>query len=210
MNLILLGAPGAGKGTLAKKIVKDYHIPQVSTGDILRENIKNETPVGKLAKEFIDKGQLVPDEVVIELLKNRLSQDDCKKGFILDGFPRTITQGKSLENIANIDGVILIDLPFNIIEERIVTRRVCSSCGEIYSTSSYDKNDCKKCGAPLYQRDDDKLETVRNRLEVYDRQTAPLINFYSDRVYRLDGSGSPEDVYARAKTFLDDLEEKSE
>ena len=210
MNLILLGAPGSGKGTLAKQIVKDFNIPQISTGDIFRENIKNGTKIGKLAKSYIDKGQLVPDEVVIMLVEDRLKQNDCKNGFILDGFPRTIAQGKSLEKIAKIDGIILLDLPFNIIEERIITRRVCSSCGEIYNTRSYDKNVCKKCGAPLYQRDDDKLETVRNRLEVYDREVTPLINFYSGRLHKFDGSGSPDEVYAKVKTFLDKLEAKGE
>lgn len=208
MKIILLGAPGSGKGTLAKFIVRDFDIPQISTGDLLRDNIKRQTETGLLAKSYIDKGMLVPDEVVINLLKERLKNQDCKKGFILDGFPRTIAQGKSLEDLAVIDGVILIDLPFKIIEERVVSRRVCTSCGEIYNTASYDKNVCKKCGSPLYQRDDDKLETVRNRLEVYDRQTAPLINFYSDRVYKLDGNGSPEEVYARVKTFLKNLEAK--
>lgn len=208
MNIILLGAPGSGKGTQAKLIVKDFGIPQISTGDLLRENINNKTQIGLLAKQYIEKGQLVPDEIVIDILKERLKKADCKKGFILDGFPRTVVQGKSLEEFAVIDGVILIDLPFNVIEDRIVTRRVCSSCGEIYSTSSYDKDVCKKCGSPLYQRSDDKLETVRSRLEVYDRQTTPLINFYSDRVFKVDGVGSPEQVYARVKTFLENLEDK--
>lgn len=208
MNLILLGAPGSGKGTLAKKIVENYGLLQISTGDIFRENIKNQTDIGKLAKSYIDKGMLVPDEVVIRLVEERLKQKDCLNGFILDGFPRTIAQGKSLEKIAKIDGIILIDLPFNIIEDRIVARRVCSSCGEIYSTTSYEKNVCKKCGAPLYQRDDDKLETVRNRLEVYDREITPLINFYSDRLFRLDGVGSPDKVFERVKPFLEKLEGK--
>lgn len=208
MKLILLGAPGSGKGTLAKKIVEEFGIIQISTGDIFRENIKNKTDIGLLAKSYIDKGQLVPDEVVIKLVEERLKQKDCSNGFILDGFPRTIAQGKSLEKIAKIDGVILIDLPFNIIEDRIVTRRVCSSCGEIYNTTSYEKNACKKCGAPLYQRDDDKLETVRNRLEVYDREVTPLINFYSGKLFKLDGVGSPDEVYERVKPFLRKLEER--
>ena len=208
MNLILLGAPGAGKGTQATGLSEILNIPHISTGEIFRDNIRRNTELGKLADTYISKGELVPDNVTVQIVKDRISQKDCSKGFILDGFPRTIAQGKSLEDLAVIDGVILIDLPFKIIEERVVSRRVCTSCGEIYNTASYDKNVCKKCGSPLYQRDDDKLETVRNRLEVYDRQTAPLINFYSGRVYKLDGNGSPEEVYARVKTFLKNLEAK--
>ena len=207
MKLILLGAPGSGKGTLAKKIVEEFGIIQISTGDIFRESIKNKTDIGMLAKSYIDKGQLVPDEVVIKIVEERLKQKDCSNGFILDGFPRTIAQGKSLEKIAKIDGVILIDLPFNIIEDRIVTRRVCSSCGEIYNTTSYEKNACKKCGAPLYQRDDDKLETVRNRLEVYEKTTAPLINFYSDKLRTVSNNQEIVKTYMAVKTFLDKLGE---
>ena len=203
MNLILLGAPGSGKGTLAKNIVKNFNIPQISTGDILRANIAFGTILGKKAKEYMDQGKLVPDELVIDLLKQRLEEKDCKKGFILDGFPRTIAQAEALEKIARIDSVIQIDLPFNIIEDRIVNRRLCAACGEIYNASTYKKTTCDKCGAPLYQRDDDKLETVRNRLEVYERQTAPLINFYSDKLYKVNSLGSPEETYEAVRTFLE-------
>ncbi len=212
MNLILLGAPGCGKGTLAKRIVADFNIPQISTGDILRENVKNETELGKQAKILMDQGKLVNDEIVIGLLKERISRADCKKGFILDGFPRTIVQGEALEKIAKIDGVVQIDLAFDIIEERISGRRSCMGCGEIFNTSNYFKNDCDKCGAPLYQRDDDKLETVRNRLEVYDRQTSPLINFYGKMVHKVQGfrEDKPGDLYGRVYAYLKDLEGKSE
>ena len=202
MNLILLGAPGSGKGTLAKNIVKNFNIPQISTGDILRANIAFGTILGKKAKEFMDQGKLVPDELVIDLLKQRLEEKDCKKGFILDGFPRTIAQAEALEKIARIDSVIQIDLPFNVIEDRVVNRRLCSNCGEIYNASTYSKMTCDKCGAPLYQRDDDKLETVRNRLEVYEKQTAPLINFYSDKLHKVNSLGSPEETYEAVRTFL--------
>ena len=202
MNIVLLGAPGSGKGTLAKQITKEFGWPQISTGDILRANIKENTELGKIAKKHMDNGHLVPDELVIELLKNRIKQKDCEKGFILDGFPRTINQAKELEDITNIDIAIQIVLPFEIIEERVVNRRVCSGCGEIYNTSTYDKLICKKCGAPLYQRDDDKLETVRNRLEVYERQTAPLIDFYADKLHKVDSVGSPEDTYEVVKALL--------
>ena len=202
MNLILLGAPGSGKGTLAKNIAHEFKIPQISTGDILRANITFGTMLGKKAKEYMDEGKLVPDELVIDLLKQRLQEDDCKNGYILDGFPRTVVQAQELEKIARIDSVILIDLPFNVIEDRIVNRRLCENCGEIYNVSTYEKTTCNKCGAPLYQRDDDKLETVRNRLEVYERQTAPLINFYSDKLHKVSSLGSPEETYEAVKTFL--------
>lgn len=201
MNLILLGAPGSGKGTLAKHIVKDFKIPQISTGDILRANITFGTILGNKAKEYMDNGKLVPDELVIDLLKQRLDEKDCQKGFILDGFPRTINQAKALEKIADIDCVIQIDLPFNVIEDRIVNRRMCENCGEIYNASTYKKTVCK-CGAPLYQRDDDKLETVRNRLEVYERKTAPLINFYADKLHKVNSLGSPDETYEAVKNFL--------
>lgn len=205
MNLILLGAPGSGKGTLAKNLVKGYGIPQISTGDILRANITFGTILGKKAKEYMDQGMLVPDELVIDLLKQRLEEQDCKNGFILDGFPRTIKQAEALEKIATIDSVIQIDLPFDVIENRVVNRRLCRACGEIYDISVYGKEICGKCGAPLYQRDDDKLETVRSRLEVYEKQTAPLINFYADKLHKINSLGSPEETYEAAKAVLDNL-----
>jgi len=209
MNLILLGAPGSGKGTLAKNIVRNYNIPQISTGDILRANITFGTELGLKAKAYMDAGKLVPDELVIDLLKQRLEEKDCKNGFILDGFPRTIAQAEALEKIARIDSVIQIDLPFDVIEDRVVNRRICSNCGEIYNATTYDKKECSKCGAPLYQRDDDKLETVRSRLEVYEKQTAPLINFYSEKLHKVNSLGSPADTYGAVKTFLDNKFDRS-
>lgn len=206
MNLILLGAPGSGKGTLAKNIQAEFGLIQISTGDLLRQAMSVESEISDKLKSYMSKGELVPDELVLEILQERISQDDCKNGFILDGFPRTVPQAEALKNIAVIDGVILIDLPFDVIEQRITGRRICTSCGEIYNTSSYDKLSCKKCGAPLYQRDDDKLETVKVRLEVYEKSTAPLIDFYSDKLYKVNASGSPEDTYKAAKTFLIKLE----
>lgn len=203
MNLILLGAPGSGKGTLAKNIVKHYGIPQISTGDILRANSAFGTILGKKAKEYMDQGKLVPDELVIDLLKQRLNEKDCKNGFILDGFPRTIPQAEELAKFAKIDKVVLIDLPFEVIEDRVVNRRICSNCGEIYNAKDYSSTTCAKCGAPLYQRDDDKLETVRNRLEVYEKQTAPLINFYADKLCKINSLGSPDDTFKAAKNELD-------
>lgn len=202
MNIILLGAPFSGKGTLARQIVADFGFTQISTGDLFRENIKNGTEVGLLAKSFMDQGQLVPDSVTIDMLSQRIKEDDCKKGFILDGFPRTVEQANALEKIANIDAVIALDISFDEIRRRCLGRRTCSKCGEIYNTSTYSKDTCKLCGSPLFQRDDDNLETVNNRLEVYEKMTAPLINFYADRLFVAKGKGIPEETYAPVKNFL--------
>lgn len=202
MNIILLGAPFSGKGTLARLLKNEFNMAHISTGDLFRENIKNGTEVGLLAKEYIDKGQLVPDSVTIEMLKQRILLDDCQEGFILDGFPRTIAQAEELENIADIGAVINLDVPFDTIRRRCLGRRVCSKCGEIYNTASYDKPTCKLCTSPLYQRDDDNLETVNHRLEVYEKQTAPLINFYADRLFVVKGGETPEETYKPVKNFL--------
>lgn len=203
MNLILLGAPFSGKGTLARQLQADFGLKQISTGDLFRENIKNETEIGLLAKSYIDKGQLVPDDVTISMLKARIAQDDCKKGVVLDGFPRTIQQAKALESIAKIDAVIQLNVSFDEIRRRCLGRRTCSKCGEIYNTSTYKKSTCEKCNSPLFQRNDDNLETVNARLEVYENMTAPLINFYADRLFVVEGEKSPEDTYKPVKNFLE-------
>lgn len=203
MNLIVMGPQGSGKGTLAKVLSKEFNWPHISVGDLFRDGIQNGDKEALFAKTFIDKGVLVPDEVTIKILKNRVDNKDCQNGLILDGFPRSVDQGKSLEKIINIDAVILIDVPRSIAIERMLTRRICSSCGEIYNTSSYKSATCQKCGSPLCQRDDDKLESIKRRLEVYERQTAPLIDFYSEKLYKVDGTGSPEDTYKAVKTFLE-------
>ena len=178
MNIILLGAPGAGKGTQASKISDAYKLPHISTGDIFRENIKNETQIGLLAKSFIDKGQLVPDEVTCKIVENRIEKDDCKNGYMLDGFPRTIAQAEALDKVAKIDLVINIDVDHSLLLDRLCGRRVCKDCGESYHISRLgDKTDCARCGGELYQRKDDNEETVGNRLKVYSEQTAPLIKY---------------------------------
>ena len=203
MKIILLGAPFSGKGTLARNIMKDFDIVQISTGDIFRENIKNGTKIGLEAKSYMDKGELVPDTVTIKMLEARLKEKDCKNGFILDGFPRSIPQAEALKKITDIDTVIELDVPLDEIKRRCVGRRICSKCGEIYNTSSYDKSTCTKCGAPLFQRDDDNLETITLRLEVYEKTTAPLINFYADKLYVAKGSQKgPEETYKPVKNFL--------
>lgn len=202
MNIILLGAPFSGKGTLAKGLIKDFDFVQVSTGDLFRENIKKGTEVGVLAKSYIDKGQLVPDSVTIEMLKERISKDDCKNGVVFDGFPRTVEQAKALEKIAKIDAVIQLDVPFEILKRRCLGRRICSKCGEIYNTATYSNNTCQKCGSLLFQRDDDNLETLNNRLEVYENMTAPLINFYADRLFVIDGGKTPDFALKSAYKLL--------
>ena len=179
MNVIFLGPPGAGKGTQAKIVCKHYDIPQISTGDMLRMAIAQETETGLRAKTFMDAGQLVPDEVVIDIVKERISNDDCKNGYILDGFPRTVEQAIALGEFANIDAVINIDVPDEKLVKRLSGRRVCPDCGTPYHVDYLNgENHCKHDGKALIQRDDDNADTVRNRLKVYHQKTAPLINHY--------------------------------
>lgn len=208
MKIILLGAPGSGKGTLAKKISADFSIPQISTGDLFRAIVKENSDFARKVKAIMESGALVPDEVTVEMLKNRIAKEDCEKGFILDGFPRTVAQAKALEEISQIDGIILVELPHETIVERLSARRTCSGCGEIYSALTYDKDTCAKCNSQLIQRDDDKPETIKHRLEVYDTNTAPLINFYSDRLFAVSNDKELEETYKPVKTYLEKLEAK--
>jgi len=199
MNLIFLGPPGAGKGTQAVRVCEQLGIPQISTGDILRRAIKNETPTGLAAKSYIDKGQLVPDSVVIDIVRERLEHDDCKNGYLLDGFPRTVLQAEALETFAKIDAVIDIDVSDEKLVERLSGRRVCLSCGGTYHVSLLGgSTTCAKCGEQLIQRDDDKAETVLSRLSVYHAQTAPLIDFYTQRglLKAVDGAQPMDECYA--------------
>ncbi len=209
MKIILLGAPGSGKGTLAKKISRDFDIPQISTGDLFRAIVKEDSPLAHKVKYIMSSGGLVPDEMTVELVKDRLSKSDCKKGFILDGFPRTVAQAEALETISKIDTVILVELANEIIIERLSSRRTCPNCSEIYSTEDNPEEVCKKCNTPLIQRDDDKPETIKHRLEVYETNTSPLINFYSDRLFKVSSAGSPDETYRPVKTFLEKLEAKN-
>ena len=205
MNIILLGAPGAGKGTEASKIVDEYKLPHISTGDIFRENIKNQTPIGLLAKSYIDKGMLVPDEVTCKIVEERIAREDCKNGYMLDGFPRTIAQAEALDKITNIDLVINIEVDFSLLLDRLCGRRVCKDCGE----SSHLKwlngeTKCPRCGGELYQRKDDNPETVQSRLDVYSAQTAPLIDYYTKKgiLFNVDGSSTPDVVHAMVSEKL--------
>ena len=209
MNIILLGAPGAGKGTQASKIVQAYRLPHISTGDIFRENIKNQTPVGVLAKSYIDKGQLVPDAVTCEIVEERIELDDCKNGYMLDGFPRTIAQAEALDKMAKVDVVINIDVDLSLLIDRLCGRRVCKDCGESYHVSRLNgATTCARCGGELFQRKDDNPETVRKRLEVYNAQTAPLISYYEKKglLFNVQGNATPEEVFARVSKKLDSIE----
>ena len=180
MNVIFLGPPGAGKGTQAVRVCERLGIPQISTGDILRRAMKEGTPTGLAAKSYVDKGLLVPDEVVIAIVRERLAMEDCQKGYILDGFPRTVPQAEALAEFAKIDAVIDIEVSDEKLTERLSGRRVCLNCGGTYHVSTLGgKTTCEKCGNELIQRNDDKAETVLSRLSVYHAQTAPLIDYYA-------------------------------
>ena len=208
MNIILLGAPGAGKGTQASRIVDAYNLPHISTGDIFRENIKNQTPIGLLAKSYIDQGLLVPDEVTCKIVEERISREDCKNGYMLDGFPRTIAQAEALDKITNLDLVINIDVDQGLLLDRLCGRRVCKDCGESYHISRLNgETKCSRCGGELYQRKDDNPETVQSRLDVYNAQTAPLIDYYTKKgiIFNVVGNTTPEDVYAAVSEKLDTL-----
>ena len=209
MKLILLGAPGAGKGTQATRISDKYDLPHISTGDILRKNIKEGTELGIEAKSYIDAGQLVPDEVVINIVKDRLQQADCKKGYILDGFPRTVAQAEALDKVAEIDAVINIAVDPALIVDRITGRRMCA-CGESYHISMGIGETCPKCGSKLYQRDDDKEDTVKARMQVYENQTAPLIDYYTakDLVIDVDGGKPLNEVFEQISKVIDDYNKK--
>ena len=212
MKIVMLGAPGAGKGTQAKMIADEYKIPHVSTGDIFRANIKEGTELGKEAKSYMDKGQLVPDELTVKILLDRVAKEDCKNGYVLDGFPRTIPQAEVLEEALNklndkIDFAINVEVPDENIVRRMGGRRACVSCGATYHIEHIPpkkENICDRCDSGLILRDDDKPETVKNRLEIYHKQTQPLIDFYSKRgvLKEVDGTVDMKEVFAAIKAIL--------
>ncbi len=214
MNLILLGPPGCGKGTQAKILIDTYHIPQISTGDILREAIKKESPLGVEAKTHMDQGSLVPDHLVIKIIEERLKQADCNRGFVLDGFPRTVAQAEALDTTlsemgSKLEYVFSIEVDDGELIRRLTGRRVCRKCGESYHIEFNPPRQeglCDSCQGKLYQRDDDKEETIRNRLKVYQDQTSPLINFYrrKDVLHSMDGVGSIEEIKERLLTIIND------
>ena len=200
MNLMVFGAPGAGKGTQAKFLIQKYDIPQISTGDILRAAIAEKTSMGMEAKKFMDEGKLVPDSTIIGIIKDRLTKNDCQKGFILDGFPRTLPQAEALKELMNsmnkkLDRVISLNVPDSLIVERITGRRVCSKCGASFHVEfnpPKNKDACDYCGSELIIRKDDNPETVKSRLEAYHTQTAPLIKFYTNMGVMLELDGTKE------------------
>ena len=215
MNIILMGLPGAGKGTQASEIVKKFPIPHISTGDMFRKAIKDETDLGKEAKSYMDRGELVPDEVTVGIVKERISEDDAKKGFLLDGFPRTIDQAESLSQIMSeldreIDAVINIEVPEEELMNRLTGRRICEKCGTTYHlVFNPPKVDgvCDIDGGKLYQREDDNPETVSNRLSVNVKQSKPILSYYQDKgvLENIDGSKDIKEVTSDVINILDDL-----
>ncbi|WP_442891751.1 adenylate kinase [Dissulfurispira sp.] len=207
MRLVLLGAPGAGKGTQAKILVEKYGIPQISTGDLLRAAVAAGTALGKEAKSYMDKGELVPDSVVLGMVEERLKQDDCKKGYILDGFPRNTKQAEALDKMLSplnmsLTAALNVDVPFDDLMKRLTGRRTCKACGQMYNVyfnAPKKEGVCDKCGGELFQRDDDKEETIKKRLEVYNAQTAPLIDYYDKKgiLKSVAGTGSIDDIFKK-------------
>ncbi|UCE15175.1 MAG: adenylate kinase [Candidatus Heimdallarchaeota archaeon] len=207
MRLVMLGPPGSGKGTQAKFISRDNNIPQISTGDLLRAAINKDTEIGRRANEYMNTGNLVPDDIVLQLLKERLTQEDCQAGFILDGYPRNIIQAHDLEKICDIDLVINIDVDQGLIIERITGRRTCKKCEAIFHVKYHQpqrEGICDKCGGPLYQREDDTEETVKKRLITYKNETIPLIEYYNQKkkLRTLVSDGTIEDMRQKVTHLL--------
>ena len=215
MRLVLLGAPGAGKGTQAKILIEKHKIPQISTGDLLRAAVAEGTALGKEAKSFMDKGELVPDTVVLGMVEERIKKDDCKAGYILDGFPRNTAQAEALDKMLDALGMGLtaalsVDVPKEDLMKRLTGRRTCRTCGQMYNvyfTPPKKEGVCDKDGGQLFQRDDDKEETIKKRLQVYESQTAPLIDYYSKKgiVRKIDGTGTIPAIYGKIKSELEKI-----
>lgn len=213
MRLIFLGPPGAGKGTQAERICSTYGIIQLSTGDILRENRKNGTELGKLAQSYMDAGELVPDNIIIDMIKVELQKPELRNGYLLDGFPRTINQAIALDNLLEemeqkLDAVLILDVPNDELIKRLTARRTCKSCGKSYHlifNPPAKENICDVCGGELFQRDDDKEDPIMNRLKVYENQTKPLINYYTEKSIAkyINGVGEIDEIFTRIKDILD-------
>lgn len=213
MRIVLLGAPGAGKGTQAKKLIEKYGIPQISTGDLLRAAVAGGTPLGKEAKSYMDKGELVPDSVVLGMVEERLKQDDCKKGYILDGFPRNTAQAEALDKMLGslnmpLTAAVSVDVPFEDLMKRLTGRRTCKSCGQMYNvyfSAPKKEGVCDKCSGELFQRDDDKEATIKKRLEVYTAQTEPLMGYYKNKgiLKSVAGTGSIDEIFSKVCAILE-------
>ena len=209
MRLIFLGLPGVGKGTQAEKVEKELNIPQISTGDILRENVRADTELGIKAKTYMDDGKLVPDDIIIKMMKSRLDDADCSNGFILDGFPRTIEQANALESITHIDKVIFIDVPVKVLIARLSGRRSCKECNSVFHLlykPPKKQGICDECGGELYQRDDDKEKTIKNRIKTYNSQTKPLVKYYKKKnlLVVINGNGTIEETSNKVEKALKD------
>lgn len=204
MKIVLLGAPGAGKGTQAEKLVQKYGVTHISTGDIFRKNIKERTEIGLVAKSYIDQGKLVPDEVTIKIVENRLSDGDVKNGFLLDGFPRNVDQAVALDSFADIDYVVNVDVPLDKLLKRITGRRVCPKCSASYHVDFLNGSNVCKCGETLIQRADDNEQTVKSRIDVYTEQTAPLIEYYEKcgKLITVNGDQGVDEVFAEIAAKL--------
>lgn len=212
MKLVLLGAPGAGKGTQAKKLIEQFGMPQISTGDLLRAAVAAGTDLGKEAKSYMDKGELVPDSVVLGMVEERLQQDDCQAGYILDGFPRNSAQAEALDEMLaslnmSLDAALSVDVPLEDLMKRLTGRRTCKECGQMYNvyfSAPAQEGVCDKCGGELYQRDDDQEATIEKRLQVYSDQTAPLIDYYGGKgiLKSVQGTGQIDEIYATVCSTL--------
>jgi adenylate kinase len=212
MRLVLLGAPGAGKGTQAKKLIEKYNVPQISTGDLLRAAVAAGTPLGKEAKAVMDKGELVPDKVVLGMVEERLKKDDCKNGYILDGFPRNTKQAEELDKMLSalnmsLTAALSVDVPLEDLMKRLTGRRTCKACGQmfnVYFNAPKKEGVCDKCGGELFQRDDDKEATIKKRLDVYTAQTAPLMDYYGKKgiVKSVQGTGDIDQIFKKVCEVL--------
>ena len=215
MNLLIMGPAGAGKGTMSDLIVSEYDIPHISTGDMLRENVKNNTELGKSAQSYMNAGKLVPDDVINAMVEERLQKPDCQKGYLLDGFPRTLVQAEAFAKIAEkigkpVESVIALEVGFDVLEERITGRRICPKCGAIYhihTKPSKVEGKCDVCGSDLVQRKDDTVEQLKVRMDEYDKSTKPVIDFYAEKgvVTRINAARKPEEVFGAIKEVLNKI-----